>query len=75
MKAITIRLTEDELEVLRNIKEAGFASIAEVIKCAALSYASAAPEPIGIPEKVQSASQDCRSASILRPINSTNKYA
>jgi hypothetical protein len=44
MKAITVRLKESELKFLREVKEAGFASIAEVIKCAALSFVASAPK-------------------------------
>lgn len=41
MKSITVRLTSKEHEFVRRIKEAGFSSLAEVIRCAALSLASA----------------------------------
>lgn len=37
MKAITLRLPESEMDKLRKIKNAGFSSVNEVIKCAALS--------------------------------------
>jgi len=44
MKAITVRLPEKELKFLRSVKDAGFSSIAEVIKCAALSFVASAPK-------------------------------
>lgn len=37
MKSKSVRLSEKELEHLKKIKKLGFASIAEVIKCATLS--------------------------------------
>jgi Arc/MetJ-type ribon-helix-helix transcriptional regulator len=37
MKSVTVRLTQKEHEFLRRIKETGFSSLAEVIRCAALS--------------------------------------
>lgn len=44
MKSLTIRLTEKELRFLQRVKDSGFASKAEVIKCAALSYVAGAPK-------------------------------
>lgn len=38
MKAITIRMTKEDLDLLKRIKELGFSSIKEVIKCATLSF-------------------------------------
>jgi Arc/MetJ-type ribon-helix-helix transcriptional regulator len=40
MKSVTVRLSEQEFEFIRRIKEAGFSSLAEVIRCAALSMAN-----------------------------------
>lgn len=44
MKSLTVRLSERELQFLRRVKDAGFSSLAEVIKCAALSFVSSAPK-------------------------------
>jgi hypothetical protein len=43
MKSVTLRLSTEELEFLRKVKEVGFSSIAEVIRCAALSLVSSKP--------------------------------
>lgn len=43
MKAITVRLPEQDLKFLQSVKDAGFSSVSEVIKCAALSLVNAAP--------------------------------
>ena len=44
MKAVTLRFDSEEFQKLKDIKAQGFGSINEVIKCAVLSFASAAPE-------------------------------
>jgi hypothetical protein len=44
MKAVTLRFDPKQFQELNEIKAQGFASINEVIKCAALSFAAAAPE-------------------------------
>ena len=43
MKAITLRLTEEEKNKLNRIKNQGFSSLNEVIKCATLSFLSSKP--------------------------------
>ena len=43
MKAITLRLTEEEKNKLNRIKDQGFSSLNEVIKCATLSFLSSKP--------------------------------
>jgi metal-responsive CopG/Arc/MetJ family transcriptional regulator len=42
MKAITVRLSEDELHRLHRIKAVGFSTISEVIRCAVLSLVESA---------------------------------
>ena len=42
MKAVTVRLPEKDLEFLQKIRDVGFSSVGEVIKCATLSLAKAA---------------------------------
>lgn len=44
MKSLTVRLSDEDLKFLRRVKNTGFSSIAEVIKCAALSFVSSAPK-------------------------------
>jgi hypothetical protein len=44
MKAITVRLKEKELKFLRKVKDAGFSSLSEVIKCSVLSFVASAPK-------------------------------
>lgn len=43
MKAITLRLTEEEKNKLNRIKDLGFSSLNEVIKSATLSFVSSEP--------------------------------
>jgi hypothetical protein len=38
MKSVTIRLPDKDLNKLRAIKDQGFSTLAEVIKCASLSF-------------------------------------
>ena len=44
MKAITLRLSEQDRNALESVKALGFGSLTEVIKCAALSLVDTHPK-------------------------------
>lgn len=45
MKSLTLRFSDEELKRLRRLKDLGFSSLTEVIKCASLSMADSARAP------------------------------
>lgn len=49
MKALTLRLTADEIDKLNRLKALGFSTAAEVIKCASLSLCDAKLPPSASP--------------------------
>lgn len=49
MKSLTLRFSDEELKRLRRLKNLGFSSITEVIKCASLSMADSAQRSDGKP--------------------------
>jgi DNA-binding Xre family transcriptional regulator len=44
VKSITLRITKQEHALLKRVKAVGFSTLAEVIRCAALSLATSDPK-------------------------------